>query len=1134
MKKNFKAKAFTVIALIVLFITAVMANIAINNKTNQTKDIASLTPEERRAMTYNLVTDEDGKIEGNDYVRFNAYFLRDLDNDGYAEKYDGTCRNINEKSMLYMDVNVLTEGKLINGKITINGQNFNLEMSMIADDILKKDYIADNIREIELKDMNAGTQKLIFGKITPPISNNINRYSCNTNTIVFTGTYVPLEGEPVEINKTIDLTVDWYGITTTSVSKLKHAGIFDDEGNYEVTFELNIKEESKQLILKENVVNIQIPELSDYDPVEVKCNNYETAWNYDENTKELTIIRESVVDGNGYVQKTLSKQNEYSITVKYPKEAYDAITSYDKLQFDFEAYYTGYNNTNQEFENPYKSNVVIDNIQYLINKEPQGSIFNFYVEYNDEAWYTRYNQKGYYLQDIINAYNNGTVAPNKKFTVRWEAVRGDQGVVPSMIMSETKENENYGDKWNSTIIEEYIENKGIYFRNASEFLGKDGSISVYNNDTNELIKVFTKDDWGTYTTSHPYTYDMGIKHIRVETSATNMNSNLYVYNIKELNTEKVMNDFTFEQFKMFTATYTYLTGICNIEGVGAKDRKVSDKADLVFDKSYAELSIAKKTAIINEKLENESLAINMMHDAKWKNGEFLIEVPAEIIYMEINDVTINATENVKLEAYELFQNDNGQYFIRIITKNENPENYIIGIHFNLTPSPTAATVNREFKLYAYNEMVQNYITSQPDIYDVNQNDNKTERVGYSTANIDFLAPTSLITMESVTDYDETSDSEITYAPNVALVNKEERQATINVHLTNNYENLISGIKILGKIPYENNAYIINEKNLHSEFTTQFTENGINIPESLSNRAVIYYSEKTNPTTDINNVENAWKSKEDVEDWSKIVSYIIYINDYVMTSKQKIQFSYDITLPQDVTLNMASYSTHAVYYDLNTENGKIKLSTEPTKVGVRIVKKYDMEITKFKLNSSIKIPGVKYAITYMEENEEGEVVEKQKIATTDSEGHIFVKGLLKNYEYTLKEIGVPETVELNENEMKFMVSENDELTINGDKKAAVFSNNKLSVELEDEIKANLVINKTKIGTNTNINNVYFNITDENGEAKVVKTVNGQAILNGLSLGKTYTLTEKKAPNNIEINPGVFKFKIIRDGNNLNVI
>lgn len=958
MKKN-KFKKISILSILFMVVALVCCIKAINTP-KQLNSRASLTPEEKRAMTYSVVSDDDSSIDGTDNVKFNAYFLRDLDNDGYAEKYNGTCNSLSNKGMLYMDINVLTEGKLINGCIKINGQNFNYGMSMIADDVLKYDYISDYINKIELKDVNAGTQKLIYGKISPSIAGP--KSYTKTNTVTFSGTYVPLDGEPVELNKTINLDVDWYGVTSAyMVENHKYDVTYDELEDDTIQFEFEIRETANQLILKENANKIKIPELCGYAPIEVKCVNSGVVSNYDSQLRELTITRTSVENEYGNVSKQISKINKYEVTVKYPEEAYRAIVSYETLKFNVEGYYTGYNNQNEEFQNPYKSNVVKDTIEFLIRKQPKADIYYFYVDYVDKRYLSSpYNKYVISNQDILNSYVNGDVSENKKFVVCWQAVRGSQGVVPSLIMKETKNEQNYGDKWDSTLIEDYIENTGIYFTGADEMLGEDGIISIYNNDTDELVKTFTNDEWNLYTSTNPYKYDSSIRHIRVETSNAKNNSMLNVYNVKELNTEKFINNFTADQVKEFNATHTYLTGICNIQGAESGRVDTSDIAYLIHDKSNVKLGIEKKTAIVYEKLENQKVYIDThkksSDEAKWKNGSFLVEVPKEIVSMEINNVTID-NANVEIEAYELYQDENEKYYIRICTKNDEPENYKITIDCNLVPNPRVATVNKAFKLFAYNELTNEYITDKDDIYDVNMNNKTQEKIGNAEAMMDILAPTSLITMETVTNYDENVDGEITIAPNVALVNNGEKNARINISLTNNYTNSVSDIRIIGKIPFKNNTYIINPKDLKSEFNTRMTSNGVmsssDLPDSVKNNTIIYYSEKTSPTTDVNNSENGWKLKEDVDDWTKIVSYFIYIKDYKIAPGEKVEYSYDIELPENVNLNEAAYSTHAVYFCLNTDDGMIKLHTEPTKVGVKIVKLFNLELNKLKINSNVQ-------------------------------------------------------------------------------------------------------------------------------------------------------------------------------------
>jgi hypothetical protein len=74
-------------------------------------------------MNYEQATDETAKAENSENVTFTAFFTRDLDGDGNAEKLLGTCKDINDKDVLYMDLNILTEGYLKNGLITIQSNN---------------------------------------------------------------------------------------------------------------------------------------------------------------------------------------------------------------------------------------------------------------------------------------------------------------------------------------------------------------------------------------------------------------------------------------------------------------------------------------------------------------------------------------------------------------------------------------------------------------------------------------------------------------------------------------------------------------------------------------------------------------------------------------------------------------------------------------------------------------------------------------------------------------------------------------------------------------------------------------------------------------------------------------------------
>ena len=98
--------------LLIIFITILMA-FCIGGalyKENKNKQI-KMSNENRRAINYEQLENNQKIVEGTDgHVEFSAFFLRDLDGNGYAEPILGTCKEIGDKDTLYMEVNVKTKG----------------------------------------------------------------------------------------------------------------------------------------------------------------------------------------------------------------------------------------------------------------------------------------------------------------------------------------------------------------------------------------------------------------------------------------------------------------------------------------------------------------------------------------------------------------------------------------------------------------------------------------------------------------------------------------------------------------------------------------------------------------------------------------------------------------------------------------------------------------------------------------------------------------------------------------------------------------------------------------------------------------------------------------------------------------
>ena len=329
--------------------------------------IKNTNPELARAMTYEEVADGDEEVEGtNNCVQFDAFFLRDLNGDGYAESIRGTSKEIGKEDTLYMELNVQTAGSLKNAKITVNGENFYLQTALPKDDELKDNYIGNNIKEIEFNDLANGTQKMLTGIVrsgdysyssskADAIGNNINNYS-KVNNVTLTGTYVDEEGQEQEISKTVNFNIDWYGTTrasiyTTSQNKNIEDALDEENGVVTLNFTVNTQETDQELLLSKNHVEGEIPQLNGYNPTNVEYTGSNAVFNYNAETRTFTLERTAEVDEEGNVTTSLSRSNSYGIRVIYPIEAYQTLgTETIEIKIPVNTYYEGYNNPNEEFD----------------------------------------------------------------------------------------------------------------------------------------------------------------------------------------------------------------------------------------------------------------------------------------------------------------------------------------------------------------------------------------------------------------------------------------------------------------------------------------------------------------------------------------------------------------------------------------------------------------------------------------------------------------------------------------------------------------------------------------------------------------------------------------------------------------
>ena len=1203
MKKKKRNKKIVQISLISIILILIIIAIIINkNKTNKIE----MTPEILRSQSYKIADEEDELVyDSNDNlveaIRFDAFFLKDINGDGGAEKVRGTCNEIGSDANFYMELKVIKEGKLKDASISINANNFYLNTTLIKDNVISENYISSNTKNIKFNEIDNGYEGLFIGTVrsgdyssnstrTSAIGNDTSKY-CMGNTLTFSGTFEDTNGNTVTFSKTIPFTVDWYGkvdvginnkVQTKQINNWEE--LLTDEG-MQVKFDVTTTENQNQLIMSKSYISGTIPDLNGYKPISLKIDGTNVTYEYNEETGEFTAQRQAELNEQGVVIKnayssissSYIKNNVFNVTIIYPKEAYDSLGDETSKNFELKipivARNEGYNNPNEQdgFSNPYvsedeKSIITISYENY------SGEDYKFYInvgKYEASPFNTYIHSK----QKPLNIYNGISLEEkDDTYIVTWEAHTGEYSTADGIIMKETPDSktEKYSDYFVNTSnenisMESLTTNKGIYFSGLTNTFGNDGWVKIYNDETNELIETFTSDIWNVFSETNPYIYENEVKHIRIETSSVVASSNFYVYNIKELDDTYITENFSRDEFDELAYIYSNLSGyMVNTDF----SETLTNKAMYDEPTSIANISIKDNTITTKSTAENQKITIttdtSKYNEQLWKNGIFLVKLPAEIISVEINSININ-NEKVKISAYDLYE-ENGNYYLKILTENETEETFSITVDYDITPDPRIPKTQGKIEFYAINENASDYYYSNSDIYDLDGDLNTEEKVNYKTVTLTMEPGNSLNTTQFGSNYGD--EDNISIAPRVAKMDKNQRTATITISVLNNYTFDVQDIKIQGVIPFEGNDYLMTENDLGSTYSTQMVAGGIEaVTEGIEDYVSIYYSSEENPTNDIDLKSNGWTLAENIKDWSKVKTYIIVLdNEYKLLNRDSLEFSYDIAIPEGIDYNQVSYSAHVIYFSLLTNEGLYATSTAPEKLGFMIAKQYNLEIVKYQEETEKTIQGVTFTL-----KEDGQ--DTSTIKVTGADGKTKFSGLFAERYYTLKEEKTTDDYVLNSEEIRFYtyteinadgteslyvvhVNEDGSYSKLSEKYSSIFEDTvfapneeknedyKIQLKINNEVKVKLEIHKTDKESGQPIENVKYTLTGGDKNEEILTTdKQGNILVSGLLLDQEYVLTETKAtgyyiaqePIKFKIinENGEFKFAYYTDNNNITV-
>ena len=670
MKKFFKGnetKTLTVITTILLIFVSLMVTTIRATKT--TSPVVALE------KSYEIIAENDCYADDGHHVVFGAFFARDLDGDGRDERILGSCNNVNATDTLLINLGVNSGGYLQNAKVTIhakdgNVKNFNYQVSMLAgpDDILANDCVSDNVTTINFRTIQAGRQKLISGNILASIVSP-EAYS-SINQVTLTGTFVPDEGEPIQINKTYDLTIDWYGLARTSVSTSSSSiNLTAIEENSEIYTTMTINSSTSGLLTKERVVKVKIPDLFGYFPeIGYIDSRADTEYTYDEESHILTIDRTTTA--NSSIDK---------IKLTYPSEAYAPLKAKlrERAQYTIyapiDAYSMCHNNPNEGFQNPYKTQYATTSasLRFYVNDSSTDEFVaamnildKTYLDENSSGWSKNkflemydaeesqtfeYRVEAYSArnklteQPVTITVHNGDSVTDKigaeKFNIQGLTVTsndplcgtiesagitiengifvfdGDEGkeiTYTKYLTPATVVQDDNGTVFGGYNADLFTTTKAISF-NETSLLKDDGYIKIYNGVTNQLIKELHDGEWFLYRNGNKLEFDVDVPRIRIETSEDDNTKlgKLDVIIYKEIDIDKMKQAISRETLQGITEFRQNVIFTLFSDGQQSNVLNISDRCKLYDVRSYASITVNPEEISVGDENKNVTFTINV-------------------------------------------------------------------------------------------------------------------------------------------------------------------------------------------------------------------------------------------------------------------------------------------------------------------------------------------------------------------------------------------------------------------------------------------------------------------------------------------------------------------------------------------
>ena len=841
--------------------------------------------------------EKQGIVSNNKNIEFDAYF-----------KPNGTNKHsmdaeISAEQKLYVKVNVKNAGYLENATISFENPNFIISKTFAQSENVKSvDY--DN-NQLTLNQIESGKEVELEIPVNFVRNDTMDlTYFSRETKLNLTGTYYDENEKERNIKSDIAIRLNWTATPKAIISEdvLKY-GAYNNNIYMQTLLTSSI--EGNVLPVEMTKIEVTVPKIANKNPDEVRIfanttatNNAEFTkdmWSYNKDTGILEINLENKENNNQVNWK--QGEDRCYITYIYADSTAEATVVTLNANSNIKTYVT-----NEEVTANVQKNVELN--------EEISTVVDTEVSATAELY------KGYmYANNKYETEFASTVSANIAYI---DAV--DKLVINETNATFVTANEATIQAGSNMYYKSIAINKTIFDR----ILGQDGNVQIYDQNGNRVAGIDKNTQVDANGNMVVSINNQNVTALSIETTKP-ITEGIITFNInKAIKASTNLSRATITSIQRIdTAVSGNIVSADMVTEMQAK----TETTRLNETSTKAELHINNTNLTTTAKNENvEIKAILKSNDYTcdlYSNPTVQITLPSEIETLEIKTINLLYNSNIQISSYDVITDNNGNKVIRIYMQGEQTEfvtdiskGINIVINTDITLRKTAASTTKNATLQVTNSKAIQY-----------------ENGGIATVPMNIYAPQGVVLLSSVANFNA-NNTEIVSLPNKEQAGKIETKATaknitMKATVVNNYGKDIKNPKILGRLPFQGNKKTDGTE-LGSTVDTILTS-GLTVSGVANNPYTVYYSENGDATADLNNSANGWT--QDLTDTSKIKSYLVVFNDYVMPQATSFDMAYNVQVPENLSHNENAFGTYTVYYEEDENEQTIAKETIAPTVGV---------------------------------------------------------------------------------------------------------------------------------------------------------------------------------------------------------